>query len=369
MRKLLALLVAIVVAVIGLIWFTDAHESSALKKHEAVPHLVVGVVLNSSMHDGGWSESHYRAFETARRNFPISVLYAENVVSDSSSEPIFRQLIQRGAKVVFATSYGYGPTVMKLSRQYPDVRFYQAAGERASENVATYFGRIYQMRYLAGIVAGKQTKTGDIGYVASFPICEVRRGVNAFALGVRSVNPRARVHLYWTHDWSNYQVEKRIAQDMVKKYPVDVLAYHQDTRAVADFAEAHGIWSIGYDMDLSKLYPQRYLTSVVWNWEPFYRKVFREYLQGKSDMKAYWYGDDYGIVDLAQLSSNVVAGTAQEVDRRRRKIKDGTWDVFYGPIRDNHGRTRVRDGESLSDEYLLNRMDWLVEGVVEENHE
>ncbi len=324
----------------------------------------VGFILNGSCNDQSWGESHFEAMEKTAAELNLEVLYRENVPGDESAVAVMEELIKEGCEVLVCNSVQYGDWVLQVAKVHPEIYFYHAAGTEASENISTYFGRIYQMRYLSGIVAGLQTETNQIGYVAAFPISEVNRGINAFTLGVRSVNPDAVVYVQWCDSWTDEVMAAEATNELLDTYDIDVLTLHCDVLTPLDIAEEREIWSIGYNMDNSDNYPKGFLTAPVWCWENFYTPHILECLQGKFIGKEYWEGVETGIVDLAPMTEQVKDGIAQAVEAERARLQSGAFDVFYGPIVDCDGVLRVAEGETMSDQTLLNEFDWYVEGVV-----
>ena len=225
------------------------------------------------------------------------------------------------------------------------------------------------MRYLSGIVAGLQTQTNEIGYVAAMPIAEVNRGINAFTLGVRSVNPEAKVYVKWSNSWIGEEENGEATKSLLAEHNIDVLAMHTDAHSPMEIANENKVWIIGYNVDNSALFPDTYLTAPIWNWEHFYEPRILECLQGKFRGIHYWEGVETGIVDLAPFTKNVKPGIAEKVDEAREKLMSGTFDVFYGPTTDNEGNIRIKEGQSMTDEAMLNDMFWYVEGVVTDEAE
>ena len=225
------------------------------------------------------------------------------------------------------------------------------------------------MRYLSGIVAGMQTETNEIGYVAAFPIAEVNRGINAFTLGVRLVNPEAEVYVNWSKSWTGEEENAQATKELIEQHDIDVLAMHNDTMSPLEIADQNGIWTIGYNIDNSERFPNSFLTAPIWNWEKFYEPRILECLQGKFQGVHYWEGVETGLVDLAVLTKNVKPGIAERVELERMRLMSGTFDVFYGPVRDNEGKIRVKAGQSMTDDSMLNDFFWYVEGVVADETE
>lgn len=324
----------------------------------------VGLILNGSSQDASWGQACYEGMERCRDELNLEVFYRESVPTDETCKDVMEELIGQGCEIILCNSYGYGVYELEEAEAHPDIYFYHASGVEERENLATYFGRIYQMRYLSGIVAGLQTETDEIGYVAAFPIPEVNRGINAFTLGVRRVNPDAEVHVAWTHSWEGDAESEAAYERLTAACPIDVLTIHTDSVRPLELAERDGVWCIGYNRDNSDRYPNTYLTAPVWHWENFYRPRILECLQGKFQGRHYWEDVRTGVVDLAPLTGNVKDGIREAVEKEKERLMSGTFDVFYGPIRDRDGRERIAAGESMSDDAMLNEFDWYVEGVV-----
>ena len=214
-----------------------------------------------------------------------------------------------------------------------------------------------------------QTETNEIGYVAAFPIAEVNRGINAFTLGVRMVNPDAKVYVKWSNSWTGEEDNSDATKGLLEEHNIDVLAMHTDAISPMEIADKNKIWIIGYNVDNSNRFPDTYLTAPVWNWEKFYEPRILECLQGKFQGIHYWEGIESGVVDLAPLTSNVKPGIAEKVEEERLRLMSETFDVFYGPITDNEGNVRIKSGQSMTDENMLNNFFWYVEGVVADEAE
>ena len=334
--------------------------------HQSHKPVRVGVVFNGSKMDGGWNEAQYRGFEAVRKEMNLDIIYQEYVPEkEECAIQVMDDLVNKDhAEIVFATSYDYGPALLEVAKNHPDVKFFHVSGNHTAPNLACYFGRIYQARYLTGIIAGLQTETGHIGYVAAFPIPEVIRGINAFTLGVRSVNPNAIVHVRWSETWNDSGRELATTSSLLATYPIDVLAQHQNTTYPIQAAQTRGgVQVIGYNMDRSADFPDVFLTAPVWSWGNFFKERLQECFEGRFRGKAYFDGYEKGSFDIAELSSLVKPGTAEQVQAVRDKLRNGTWDVFYGPVYDQTGRLRIKPGENISDRELLETFDWFVMGV------
>lgn len=361
MKKIIIIIVAMVIlAVTGVFLIHEHSRSTDVTRNKTK----IGVILNGTIDDKTWSQSHYEGMQKAAESLNLQVIYEECVPENEECVPYMEKMINDGCKIIICNSFDYGEWELQVANENPNIYFFHATGTKTGHNMSTYFGRIYQIRYLSGIVAGMQTKTNEIGYIAAFPISEVIRGANAFALGVRSVNPDAKVHIIYTNSWFDDDMTRKATNKLLIDYKdIDVLSMHSDSLAPLQIAEERGIWSIGYNLDNYKLFPNTYLTAPVWNWEAFYTDKILACLQGKFKQETYWEGIESGIMDLAPFSPNVNIYTQTKVEKAKKEFMNGTFDVFYGPIYDNNGKLRIEEGENMSDYAMLNSFDWYVEGV------
>lgn len=358
MKKIVIFAITIVVVVvIGIVAISNAFDTDTEKE------LTVGVIFNGSIEDKSWTQAHYEGLVAATQGLNLSLLYKENVPEDEAAEDI-AELIEQGCQIIVATSFGFGEAMQEAAARHPDIYFFHATGVVDRDNLTTYFGRMYQIRYLSGVVAGLQTQTNEIGYAAAFPYAEVNRGINAFALGVRAVNPDAVVYVEWCQSWEDDATLVSAVEQLIEDHNIDVLTVHSDSIAYMDVCNKKDIDIIGYNMDCAQEYPDTYLTAAVWEWEKFYTPCFTECVQNKSTGRNYWEGLETGIVSLAPLTDNVAEDTQKVVNQYKERIESGTFDVFYGPIYDNAGVLRIAEGENMSDASLLNEFDWYVEGVI-----
>jgi len=270
-------------------------------------------------------------------------------------------LVRKGHNLIFTTSFGYMDATLNVARRYEDVVFMHCSGYKTAENVGTYFGRMYEPRYLSGIVAGEMTKDNVIGYVAAFPIPEVIRGINAFTLGVRSVNPEAEVRVVWTQTWFDPGIE-RDAADSLLDVGADVLAMHQDAPATLQAAEARGAYVIGYNTDMRAFAPNAFLTAPVWNWGPLYSQIATEVSNGTWESQSIWWGMEHELVQLAPLSDRVPADVQALVAEKTAAVKAGKLHPFAGPVLDQDGKVQVAAGGVPTDQELLG-MNYFVQGV------
>lgn len=323
----------------------------------------VGFIYNGTIDDKGWGQSHYEGISKSADELNLAITYKENVPFDDTCMSIMQEMIDGGCEIIICNSFDYGDYIIQVAKENPEIKFYHATGVQIDKNVSTYFGRIYQMRYLSGVVAGMQTESNSIGYVAAYPISEVNRGINAFTLGVQSVNPDAVVNVVYSESWTDYNANADAAKLLCDEYNVDILTMHCDTVAPLDIADEQGIWSIGYNMDNSSDYPNSFLTAAVWNWEAFYTPQLLKCLQGKFKSEQYWEGVETGIISLSPLTTNVKDGIQDVLKEKEQELYNGTFDVFYGPIVDMEGNIRINEGENMPDDAMLNSFDWYVKGV------
>lgn len=329
-------------------------------------NLKVGFVYIGSAVEPGWSYSHEQGRLAIEAAFPnVETAYVENVPENpADAERVIRDFAQNGYGLIFTTSFGYMDPTINVAKEFPDVKFVNISGYKTADNSSNAFGKIEEPRYVSGIIAGLTTKSNVLGYVAAFPIPEVIRGINAFTLGVRSVNPAATVKVIWTNTWFDPQKERTAAEALLDA-GADVLAQHQDTAATALAAQDRGAYAIGYHVDMAPQAPEAILTSAVWNWGAYYTAAVQSVLDGTWTNTPYWGGWKDGVVDLAPVSSVVAADaqtTAADVAQKFINGEASITTVFTGPINDNTGTEKLAAGQSLSDEELLG-LSWFVEGV------
>ena len=321
-----------------------------------------GFIYVGPVGDAGWTYAHdegRKAMETLPFVEPST--YIESVPEGAESSRVINGLVRKGHNLIFTTSFGYMDATLDVARRNKDVVFMHCSGYKTAENVGNYFGRMYEPRYLSGIVAGKMTKANVIGYVAAFPIPEVIRGINAFTLGVQSVNPQAEVRVVWTQTWFDPGIE-RDAADSLLDVGADVLAMHQDAPATLQAAEARGAFVIGYNSDMREFAPNAFLTAPVWNWGPLYSKIAQEVKDGTWKTSSIWWGLKENLVELAPINAKVPADVQALVAEKTASIKAGSLHPFTGPITDQDGKVQIAAGATPDDGHLLG-MNYFVKGV------
>jgi len=345
----------IFVAVLGCLLGGAASQAAAKE-------LQVGFVYVSPIGNAGWSYAHDVGRKEVEAMDGVTTSFVEAVKEGPDSERVFLNMARKGYDIIIGTSFGYMDPMLKVANQFPNITFMHCSGFKLAQNMGHYFGRMYQARYLSGMVAGAMTKSNTLGYVAAFPIPEVIRGVNAFALGARAVNPKVEVRVVWTKTWYDPATEKDAAKSLLA-VGADVIAQHQDSPAPQEAAQEKGVYSIGYNSDMATFAPKAHLTAPVWNWGPLYKKVVEDVRQGTWKSESIWWGMKEGTVDLAPFGPMVPEDVRQKVDARKKEIIEGTFHPFSGPVKDQSGTVRIPQGKSATDEEMLN-MKYFVEGVI-----
>lgn len=315
-----------------------------------------------SKSDGGYNYMHDAGrLYMEKNNVKVKSTIVESVPEGPDSERVMETSIRNGSKVIFADSFGYMDYVINVAKRHPDVYFMHCSGYKTAPNVGTYFGRMYQPRYLSGIIAGAATKSNLIGYVAAYPIPEVIRGINAFTLGVRKANPKAKVKVVWIFTWHDPAKEKEAAKALYDA-KCDTLAMHTDTGGAPQAAEELGMWVIGYNTPMDNYAPTRHLVTPVWNWGMYYDYAVKKINEGAWKPEQVWWSMKEGMVNLSPISNKVSAATQKTVAAEKERILSGGWDVFTGPIKAQDGKVKIPAGKSLTDDEMLS-MSWFVEGV------
>lgn len=322
----------------------------------------VGFVYVSPVGDAGYSYSHDLGRQALEEVDGVSTSFVESVAEGQDSERVILNMARKGFDIIFATSFGYMDPMLKVAKDFPNVTFMHCSGYKTAPNMGNYFGRIYQARYLTGMVAGAMTKSKKLGYVAAFPIPEVVRGINAFTLGAQAVNPEVEVRVVWTKTWYDPATEKEAAKSLLD-VGCDVIAQHQDSPGPQEAAQERDAYSVGYNTDMTSFAPKSHLTAAVWNWGPFYKEMVQQVKDGTWKSQAYWYGLEKGIVDLAPFGEMVPEDVRAAVLAKKADIISGAYTVFSGPIMDQSGAVRVQPDAVMTDEELLS-FDWFVQGVV-----
>ena len=328
--------------------------------------LKIGFVYVAPLTDAGWVRQHdegRKAVEAALGT-KVKTTYVENVAEGPDAERVIRDLAQQGHKLIFTPSFGYMEPTLAVAKEFPDVKFESITGYKTTANVAAANARYYEGRYLAGIAAGRMTQTHLAGYVAGFPIPEVLQGINAFTLGLRSVDPKAEVKVVWLNEWFNPPTERDAAMTLFNQN-VDVIAFHTGSNAVMVAAQERGKMAVAYHSDMRKVAPDAQIVAVTHEWGAYYTQRARAVLDGNWKSGNVWGGVAQGMVKVDAFGPKVPKAVQDEVLARQKEIAAGRLKPFMAAkidVKDNEGKTVIPSGNSLTDEQILS-MNWLVEGV------
>ena len=352
---------------------TGYGDSDTVKSSSGVSKdsIKVGVIHLSDPAEGsGYTYTHDIGIMGMQQNLGLSdsQIIRKINVNDSDKEATrkaIKECIDEGCNIIFSTSWGYMETTAQMAEEYPDVYFSHGTGYMSNgKNFNNYFGRIYQPRYLSGIVAGMNTKTNKIGYVAAMGSenSEVTGGIDAFALGVYSVNPSAQIYVKVTNSWYDPEAEKAAASTLLDMN-CDVIAQHCDTTYPQLLAQQKNVYSIGYNSDMSKDAPDACLCSVIWNWSAYYTAAVQSVIDGTWDGSNYYGGMNENLVGITQLAYFCKSGTQQKVDEAKKDIISGKLGIFDGVIETNTGTTVGENGKTLKDSDITGNINWYFKTV------
>lgn len=349
-RKMSTILVALLIAVTGTSVHADGHG------------MKVGFIYVGPTGDHGWTYRHDIGRQSLESALGVETTYVESVPEGADAERVIRQLATSGHKLIFTTSFGYMNPTNKVAKEFPDVKFEHATGyKRESDNVSTYSARFYEGRAVIGTIAGHMTRTGVIGYIASFPIPEVIRGINSFTLAMRKVNPDAMVRVVWVNTWYDPGKEGDAAKALIDQ-GADIIAQHTDSPAALQVAEDRGVFAFGQASDMSKFAPNAHLTSIVNNWDPYYIERTKAAMGGTWESVDTWNGIREGMVSFSPYGDAVPADVRAAADAVKEGIAGGSIHPFDGPFNNQAGEQVIGSGERLGDGDLLG-MNYYVEGV------
>ncbi|MED5617801.1 BMP family ABC transporter substrate-binding protein [Ideonella sp. BN130291] len=314
--------------------------------------------------DAGWTFAHDKARKAVEAEFGdrVETTFAENVPEAADAERVFRDFVGQGNKLIFGTTFGYMESMLKVAADSKDVKFEHATGYKGAENMRTYDSRTYEGAYMAGVIAGKMTKTNVLGVVGSIPIPEVIRNINAYTLGAQSVNPKVKTKVVWVNKWFDPPKEGEAAQSLINQ-GVDVLMQNTDSSAVLQTAEKAGKYGFGWDSPMGKFGRNAHLGSAIINWEPYYKKAVKEALDGtwKAGDNTWW-GVKEGAIDLVELSDKVPADAKEALEKVKAGLKDGSFAIWKGPIVTNDGKEMLKKDE-VADDKFLHGINFFVKGV------
>ena len=314
--------------------------------------------------DGGWTFAHDNGRKAIEAEFGDKVVtsFVENVPEAADAERVFRDLVGQGNKLIFGTTFGYMEPMLKVATDSADVKFEHATGYKQAPNMRTYDSRTYEGAYMAGVIAGKMTKSNTLGVVGSIPIPEVIRNINSFTMGAQSVNPKVKTKVVWVNEWFAPPKETEAAQSLINA-GADVLFQNTDSSAVLKTAASNKKLAFGWDSDMSAYAPEAHLASAIINWAPYYLKATREALEGKWEGGgAVWWGVKEGAIDLVSINDMVPAETKEQVAKIKAGLADGSFVIWKGPILGQNGK-EVLAKDVVADDKFLGGLNFYVKGV------
>jgi len=313
--------------------------------------------------DGGWTFAHDNGRKAIEKEFGDKVVtsYVEKVPESADAERVIRDMAGQGNKLIFGTTFGYMEPMLKVANDTKGVKFEHATGYKTAENMRTYDSRTYEGAYMAGVIAGKMSKTGTLGVVGSIPIPEVVRNINAFTLGAQSVNPKVKTKVVWVNEWFNPPKETEAATSLING-GADVLFQNTDSSAVLQTAEKMNKRAFGWDSDMTAYGPKAHLGSAVINWGPYYIKAVKDALDGTWTTGQAWWGVKEGAIDMVSMAADVPDDTKKRVDEIKAGLKDGSFSIWKGPIMDNTGKELIAK-DVVADDKFLGGLKSYVKGV------
>lgn len=356
-NRILVLVVILAIALIAVYYFSQAAKDQTEIKSEK-KDLKVAYVYVGPVGDGGWTYAH----DLGRKHLEskgVKTTFVESVVEADSYRTI-RNLAQNN-DIVFTTSFGFMDPTLKTAEEFPNVIFMHCSGFKTAKNMGNYFGRMYQAKYLSGMVAGAMSKSNRIGVIGSHPISEIIRHINAFTLGVQAVKPEAEVQVLWINSWFDPAKEVEATNSLIDN-GADIIAITTDSAAPLQTAQKRNVLSIGNDSDMSKFAPDSHLTAAVFNWGVIYEDIYNKVKDGTWKPSSDWWGLETGLVGLSPYSKLVPEDLQKTVNAKREEIGKGL-KVFKGPITKQDGTLALEDGKVHTDQELLS-MNYFVKGVI-----
>ena len=339
---------------------TEAPAADAAKSEP----LKIAFAYIGPVGDGGWTFAHDNGRKALEKEFgsKITTSFVENVPESADAERVIRDMATQGNKLIFGTTFGYMEPMLKVAGDFKDVKFEHATGYKQADNMRTYDSRTYEGAYMAGVIAGKMTKSNVLGVVASVPIPEVIRNINSFTLGAQSSNPKIKTKVVWVNEWFNPPKETEAATSLING-GADILFQNTDSPAVLKTAESKGKRAFGWDSDMTAYGPKAHLASSVINWGPYYIKATKDALEGKWTGGTHsWWGVKEGSIDIVSIAEDVPAETKAKIDEVKKGLTDGSFAIWKGPIVDNAGKAVLKDGE-VADDGFLSGIKFYVKGV------
>jgi basic membrane protein A and related proteins len=343
---------------------TPAPAASAAAAPAKPEPLKIAFAYVGPVGDGGWTFAHDNARKAVEKEFgdKVKTSFVENVPESADAERVIRDMATSGNKLIFGTTFGYMEPMLKVAPDFKDVKFEHATGYKQADNMRTYDSRTYEGAYMAGIIAGKMTKTNTLGVVASIPIPEVIRNINSFTLGAQMSNPKVKTKVVWVNEWFAPPKETEAATALING-GADVLFQNTDSPAVLKTAQEKGKRAFGWDSDMTAYGPKAHLASAIINWGPYYIKATKEALDGSWKGGAgVWWGVKEGAIDIVSIAEDVPAETKAKVEEVKKGLADGSYVIWKGPITDNAGKVVVAK-DAAADDKFLSGVNFYVKGV------
>ncbi|MFO1195011.1 MAG: BMP family ABC transporter substrate-binding protein [Rhodoferax sp.] len=314
--------------------------------------------------DGGWTFAHDTARKALEKEFGDKIVtsFVENVPESADAERVIRDMASQGNKLIFGTTFGYMEPMLKVAGDHKDVKFEHATGYKQADNMRTYDSRTYEGAYMAGVIAGKMTKSNTLGVVASVPIPEVIRNINSFTLGAQSSNPKIKTKVVWVNEWFSPPKETEAATSLING-GADVLFQNTDSPAVLKTAQEKGKRAFGWDSDMTAYGPKAHLGSAIINWAPYYIKATKDALDGSwKGGSGIWWGHKEGAIDMVSIAEDVPAETKAKIDEIKAGLKAGTFNIWKGPIVGQDGK-EILAKDAVADDKFLSGINFYVKGV------
>ena len=343
--------------------FSAAAMLASATGASAADKVKVGFIYVGPIGDHGWSYQHHEGLKAIEKEFgdKVETTFVENVSEGPDAERVIQQLAAGGSNIIFTTSFGFMNPTLKVAKRFPNVKFEHATGFKRDANVATYNARFYEGRYVAGLIAGKMTKSNTIGYIGSFPIPEVVMGINAAYIAAKSVNPNVKFKIVWVSSWFDPGKEADAAKALTDQ-GADVMFQHTDSPAPMKLAEQQGIFAVGQASDMKAFGPKAQLTAIVDDWTPYYIQRVKAVLDGSWKSTDVWGGLNSGMLKMAAWNEKIPADVVKLAEDASAKIQSGAFHPFTGPLNKQDGTPFLKAGEVISDGDLAG-MNFYVEGV------
>ncbi|MET3612571.1 simple sugar transport system substrate-binding protein [Rhizobium aquaticum] len=329
----------------------------------AAEKIKIGFIFLGPVGDYGWTWAHNKGRMQVEKELgdKVETVYVENVQEDASAIPVIRDLAQQGCKLIFTTSYGYMDQTIAVAKEFPNVKFEHCTGYKRADNVATYNSKFHEGRAVLGTIAGKMSKSGTLGYLGSYKVPEVVLGVNSFALAAQKQNPNAKVKLVLIDSWFDPPKEAAATETLIN-LGCDIVTTHTDSPGPLQILEQKKLYGFGQGADMSRFAPSAHLTAIEDIWGPYYVERVKAIVDGSWKSTDTWDGMKEGTVVISPYNKAVPADVVKLADDIQTGYKNGSYDIFKGPIYDQAGTLKVKEGETMKLADLA-VMDWFVKGV------